>query len=107
MQCVSHLYGVSDSMLLTHDNPRLLKDTISFFVDQIITIADAGIEAGDSPGELEAHGDGHDHGYDLTVERRRCVAPLMHGVERCPRRALPVSLTPDTAAGRRGPAGRW
>jgi uroporphyrinogen-III decarboxylase len=45
MQCVAYLYGVSDSMLLTYDQPQLLKDTISFFVDQIIAIADAEIDA--------------------------------------------------------------
>jgi [methyl-Co(III) methanol-specific corrinoid protein]:coenzyme M methyltransferase len=46
MQCVSYLYGVSDSMLLTYDDPQLLKDTIAFFVDQIVEIADAEIDAG-------------------------------------------------------------
>lgn len=46
MQCVAYLYGVSESMLLVYDQPQLLKDTIAFFVDQIIAIADAEIEAG-------------------------------------------------------------
>jgi MtaA/CmuA family methyltransferase len=46
MQCVAYLYGVSDSMLLTYDHPQLLKDTIAFFVDQIVAVADAEIEAG-------------------------------------------------------------
>ena len=46
MQCLAYLYGVSDTMLLVYDHPELLKDSIAFFVEQIITIADAEIESG-------------------------------------------------------------
>jgi uroporphyrinogen-III decarboxylase len=46
MQCLAYLYGVNDAMLLVYDHPRLLKDSIAFFVEQIVTIADAEIESG-------------------------------------------------------------
>ena len=41
-----YLYGMSDCMLLFYDNPQLLKDSISFFVDQAIAVADAEIDSG-------------------------------------------------------------
>jgi uroporphyrinogen decarboxylase len=46
MQSLGYLYGVSDSMLLVYDHPQLLKDSISFFVEQAIAVADAEIDAG-------------------------------------------------------------
>ena len=46
MQCLGYLYGMSDSMLLFYDNPQLLKDSISFFVEQAIAVADAEIDSG-------------------------------------------------------------
>jgi uroporphyrinogen decarboxylase len=46
MQCLGYLYGVSDAMLLVYDHPQLLKDSIAFFVEQAMAVADAEIDSG-------------------------------------------------------------
>jgi uroporphyrinogen decarboxylase len=46
MQCTAYVYGVANTLLLIYDDPNLLKDTLDFFVEQNIALADAEIESG-------------------------------------------------------------
>lgn len=46
LQCTAYVYGTADTMTLVYDNPKLLKDTLGFFIKQNIALADAEIDAG-------------------------------------------------------------
>ncbi len=46
LQCAGYLYGVSDTFLLVYDDPRLLKDTLQFFVEQAIAVVESEARAG-------------------------------------------------------------